>query len=1526
MTSGAETPREDTLPDRILGGRFRVDHPLGRGGMATVHAGWQTAVDRPVAIKVVRADRASDPHALRALVDEARRASTVQHPHVVTILDCAHLEDGRPVIVMERLSGRSWGEWARADTPSVDRILTCARQIGAGLAAIHATGLLHGDLGPRNVFVREMAGLGPWVTLLDFGISRALGTVAGDRIWGTPGSMAPELWEGVAVDARADLWSLGVLLHLALTHRLPFPAAPDGLAAMRAGPDLAALAGRADLPPGLPDLLGALLAPHPDDRPDSATTVVQALDRLLERPAEPLTPSAEHAPGDRLPTGHVVERVLHRRGRWTEVRATRDGTFAEVCLYDTIPDDPVGALWLALARDLQPLVGRDSPPGLQSVHCAEFFGQTLCIAQPARTGERLSARLARTGPTPWRQVLRWGRQLARALGALHTSGTVHGWVHPSSVLIEDTDDQAILTGIGRRSLTALGVPALAPEVQAVTGLDRTHIDRTPASPSADWQALGETLLAALSGDLVVTSGPGARRRTAPSTVPPGVQRVLSRLATEARHIDGSDAVIAALDAVLAHPGEATTDLRRTLEATGPLLGRSPALDLLRGALDDALDGDGSVWHLTGPPGSGRTRLLDALVPLARTAGARVWRLDLPDPTRSGIARLAMELAHHLDAVPPPIAVHLRDRVARAVQPHLAVLAPLSPVFARLADRPVPDAITRPDPRALRLARSRALIDLMVAVCPPGAAPPVCLLIDDFEAMDASIGAFVAQLPLRAETLPLLCVVATGSGPLPDVRADDLRMARRHGALDYALPPLSLAHVEQLLTAWLGPTPAAALAPGAFALSGGWPGPLRTLLQHALAVGALQREGTHYAVHLDHWSRLEVHPDLTLHLKARLARRPPHVRAVLAAVAIWDTTTPVHVLAALTLLPPDTVVHAAVTAVQAGLLRSEDDGWSLAHPRIAALASAAIDSPAALHRRAARLLGPGHRLRVAHHLVQSTWAPTDRPHLEAAALDLLAGGRPGAARTLLDHLIAHDPDPHLRVLRARAHRQLGAEATAATDLLVAREALAADPLALAPVSRTLADVWFAIGRADDADVMLRDTLARLGVDHPPATPSGPALLWLVISQLVVAPGRMPKAPPDPTDPRLRIGPLLGALARVRLLVDPRQSLALGLAGLRVSRGPGDRRNMARGLAAFSGFFAQAVGFLPLSRRLRAAATALGGTDPKVAAEVETAILDGLFAEGRVADLAAHLPVATPRLVRSGTRVQLAMLAHARHRVAAHNGQLHHVLTNITHLAGLLEGAAPDGPATWLAELLFLRTCAMAGMAHRALHLVDARLAAFGPPQRTFDLWERGFRAARVGLLARMGRPDDALAAWNALGPDPHRTLRLHAADWSTEVLALWADSPGAATIPTALWRTSRRLSRPYPLFRLRLAVAEHDAALRLGRSRAAARALRSVDALARDLGGRPGAAVLQRAVWQHGGPTSPVGRQLLEDALEMVVHATPGLPDIRALHRLAGRPEQALPELPWAAAARSVGLGDLWDQTASLPTEPPPRGP
>ena len=585
MTSGAETPREDTLPDRILGGRFRVDHPLGRGGMATVHAGWQTAVDRPVAIKVVRADRASDPHALRALVDEARRASTVQHPHVVTILDCAHLEDGRPVIVMERLSGRSWGEWARADTPSVDRILTCARQIGAGLAAIHATGLLHGDLGPRNVFVREMAGLGPWVTLLDFGISRALGTVAGDRIWGTPGSMAPELWEGVAVDARADLWSLGVLLHLALTHRLPFPAAPDGLAAMRAGPDLAALAGRADLPPGLPDLLGALLAPHPDDRPDSATTVVQALDRLLERPAEPLTPSAEHAPGDRLPTGHVVERVLHRRGRWTEVRATRDGTFAEVCLYDTIPDDPVGALWLALARDLQPLVGRDSPPGLQSVHCAEFFGQTLCIAQPARTGERLSARLARTGPTPWRQVLRWGRQLARALGALHTSGTVHGWVHPSSVLIEDTDDQAILTGIGRRSLTALGVPALAPEVQAVTGLDRTHIDRTPASPSADWQALGETLLAALSGDLVVTSGPGARRRTAPSTVPPGVQRVLSRLATEARHIDGSDAVIAALDAVLAHPGEATTDLRRTLDATGPLLGRSPALDLLRGALE-----------------------------------------------------------------------------------------------------------------------------------------------------------------------------------------------------------------------------------------------------------------------------------------------------------------------------------------------------------------------------------------------------------------------------------------------------------------------------------------------------------------------------------------------------------------------------------------------------------------------------------------------------------------------------------------------------------------------------------------------------------------------------------------------------------------------------------------------------------------------------------------------------------------------------------------------------------------------------
>ena len=214
----------------VVGGRYRLDHPIGRGGSATIWRAVHLDLNRPVAVKFLSIAGTDSTAVRERFLREARIAAAVRHRNVVDITDFGTGDDGRPFMVMELLEGESLAARMNRDPyfaiPDVIRI--GARTL-SGLGAVHDAGIVHRDLKPENVFLVEDAD-GRYPKLLDFGISRSLEEhlesvvpTHDNVLAGTPQYMSPEQARGVRdVDARADLWSVGVLLYEMLTGKLPY--------------------------------------------------------------------------------------------------------------------------------------------------------------------------------------------------------------------------------------------------------------------------------------------------------------------------------------------------------------------------------------------------------------------------------------------------------------------------------------------------------------------------------------------------------------------------------------------------------------------------------------------------------------------------------------------------------------------------------------------------------------------------------------------------------------------------------------------------------------------------------------------------------------------------------------------------------------------------------------------------------------------------------------------------------------------------------------------------------------------------------------------------------------------------------------------------------------------------------------------------------------------------------------------------------------------------------------------------------
>ena len=210
----------------VLNGRYELQRRVGRGGMAEVFLARDRLLDRPVAIKILFPEFATDPSFVARFRREAQSAANLNHPNIVGVYDWGK-ERGTYYIVMEYIDGRSVSDILRADGPiEAKRAAGIAAEVAAALGAAHAKGVVHRDVKPGNVLITE----GGEVKVADFGIARALTHSSEENltqtgsVMGTATYFSPEQAQGLPVDPRSDLYSLGVVLFEMATGRPPFTA------------------------------------------------------------------------------------------------------------------------------------------------------------------------------------------------------------------------------------------------------------------------------------------------------------------------------------------------------------------------------------------------------------------------------------------------------------------------------------------------------------------------------------------------------------------------------------------------------------------------------------------------------------------------------------------------------------------------------------------------------------------------------------------------------------------------------------------------------------------------------------------------------------------------------------------------------------------------------------------------------------------------------------------------------------------------------------------------------------------------------------------------------------------------------------------------------------------------------------------------------------------------------------------------------------------------------------------------------
>lgn len=683
-------------------GHYVIEGRIGAGGMGVVFRAHDSRLDRTVALKFLPPHLDADEDARHRLLVEARAAAGLDHPNICTIHEVGtHV--GRSYIAMAHYEGRTLEELLRAEGALAPaRAARISIDVARGLHRAHEAGIIHRDIKPGNVLITEDGA----VKILDFGIAKVAGielTAEGAQL-GTVAYMAPEQLRGAAVDARTDVWALGILLFEVCSGRRPFAGGDVG-SAMRGILELEP-AGLREAVPAVPraiaELVSVCLRKNPEERPATAADVAAALEAALRSAvgteADAETAGADPSPSVRDESGLTAEGERHQTTVLVAEVAGRSAL--EELLSPAKSDELLNECRAAVARIVVEhggVIDRDTPERVVAL-----FG-----VPTAREDDAVRAVRA-----------------ARAMRAA----------------VAELVDRAGATG---RAGMGCGIDT----GRAVARLDE--------SATSGFRVVGGPVersarIAAQAGAGEVLISPECRRLVAPFFE-----------TTEATRLPGrGDREGAATYLVGAGTGATTRLEAAAAEGLGPLFGREAELSLLLQACDATAAGQGRFVSVVGEAGVGKSRLLlefdrrldpdrfEILRGRCHPFGAEALFMPFIDLVRDRLG-----LSREEGQISP-------DRVAdlvRSIDPELDDFVPFYLQLLGLVgdeDRALQEAAAGEQVRA-------GLTESLSAVLTLGArARPTVALIEDWHWVDAASRRVLRQVLEMVSAYPLLIVVTT----------------------------------------------------------------------------------------------------------------------------------------------------------------------------------------------------------------------------------------------------------------------------------------------------------------------------------------------------------------------------------------------------------------------------------------------------------------------------------------------------------------------------------------------------------------------------------------------------------------------------------------------------------------------------------------------------------------------------------------------------------------------------------------------